>query len=192
MIFNSFKVTGVGKLNPYRLRPLVGITTPLNSVFEYTIHFHNPSNYLLDINEIYTSDENLVIDRLSNKNMKNRITNILEHDEQWRIKPYETKSIIKINCFAYKLNHLRGFVRIKTNSTDLIIIPVEINVSNRFGLYSNVDLIEFTNERFIRSSVRSITVPIYVFNYGLDPVTITVSECFFSSQDQHLKFIELF
>jgi hypothetical protein len=52
---------------------------------------------------------------------------------------------------------------------------VEINVSNRPGLYSNVDLLEFSNQRFIRSVVTPITIPVYVFNYGLDPVMITVT-----------------
>ena len=52
---------------------------------------------------------------------------------------------------------------------------MEINVLNRPSLYSNVDLLEFNNERFIRAVVQPITIPVYVFNYGLDPVMITVS-----------------
>jgi hypothetical protein len=85
------------------------------------------------------------------------------------------KSIIKINYFAYKLNRLNAFICIKTNSSENIILPVEINVLNRSGLYSNVDLLEFTTERFIRSINKSIKIPVYVFNHGLNPVMITVS-----------------
>jgi hypothetical protein len=162
----------------------------LNSTFEYTIQFYNPYNYSLDINEIYTSDENLIIELLSNKNIKNKITKNFEHHEQWHVKPYEIKPVIKLNYFAYKLNQLQGFVCIKTNFTDLIILPVEINVLDRPGLYSNVDLLEFTTHRFIRSVVQSIIVPIYVFNNGLDPVMITVSLYFFVYQDEHLKIID--
>ncbi len=136
----------------------------------------------MTINEIYTSDENLIIELLSHKNFKNRLTKIFSYHEQWYLKPYETKSIIKINYFAYKLNQLNGFICLKTNFSEKIILPVEINVLNRSGLYSNVDLLEFATERFIRSVIKSIKIPVYVFNYGLDPVMITVS-------DVHIKFL---
>lgn len=154
---------------------MVNILIPLNSTFEYTILFHNPHKYPLDINEIYTSDENLIIELLSNKNLKNKITKNIEYDERWRIKPYEYKPIIKINYFAYKVDKLNGYICIKTNFSDTIIIPVEMNVSNRFGLYTNVDLLEFSTHRLIRSSAQSITIPLYVFNYGLNPIMITVN-----------------
>ncbi len=147
----------------------MNIEIPLNSTFEYTIQFYNPYNYPLNINEIYTSDENLIIELLSN-NKK-----IFEYHEQWYLKPYEMKSIIKINYFAYKLNRLNAFICIKTNSSENIILPVEINVLNRSGLYSNVDLLEFTTERFIRSINKSIKIPVYAFNHGRNPVMITVS-----------------
>ncbi|CAF1175327.1 unnamed protein product [Rotaria sp. Silwood1] len=168
-----YNVSGIGKLNPFRLRPLINANIPLNSTYEYTIQFYNPYNYSLDINEIYTSDENLIIEFLTKRNMKNRITKTFEYYEQWRLKPYEIKSIIKINYFAYKLNKLHAYICIKTNFSDIIIIPVEINVLNRSGLYSNVDLLEFTNHRFILSSNKPITIPVYVFNNGLNPMIIT-------------------
>jgi hypothetical protein len=168
----SYEVSGIGVSNPYRLRPLLNIEIPLNSTFEYTIQFYNPHNYPLNINEIYTSDENLIIELLSNKN---HVKKLFEYHEHWYLKPYETKSIIKINYFAYKLNQLYGFICIKTNFSEKIILPVEINVSNRYGLYSNVDLLEFTTERFIRPINKSIKIPVYVFNNGVNPVMITVS-----------------
>jgi hypothetical protein len=174
--FCYLKISGIGKLNPFRLRPLINIEIPINSTYEYIIQFYNPYNYPLNINEIYTSDENLIIELLSNKNPKNRLTKISPYHEQWYLKHYETKSINKINYFAYKLNQLYGFICMKTNFSEKIILPVEINVLNRPGLYSNVDLLEFSTERFIRSVTKSIKIPVYVFNYGLDPVMIAVSD----------------
>ena len=171
-VFYYLKVSGVGIENPFRLRPLVNIEIPLNSTYEYTIQFYNPYNYPLNINEIYTSDENLIIELLSTKS---HMKKILQYHEQWYLKPYETKLIIKINYFAYKLNRLHGFICIKTNFSENIILPVEINVSNRSGLYSNVDLLEFSKERFLRPINKAIKVPVYAFNHGLDPVMITVS-----------------
>jgi hypothetical protein len=169
------KVNGIGTVNPFHLRPLIGATIPLNSTFEYTINFYNPYNYSIDINEIYTSDENLIIELLSYKNQKYKITKIFEHKEQWHLEPYRIKPIVKINYLAHKLDRLHGFYCIKTNSNDTIIVPVEINVSDRENLYSNVDLIEFSAHGLIHSTARPITVPVYVINNGLNPVIITVS-----------------
>lgn len=172
--FFSNKVTGTGTSNPFHIRPLIGATIPLNSSFEYIINFYNPYNYSIDINEIFTSDENLIIELLSQKSQKTKIIRRFEHKDQWHLEPYETKSVIKINYLAYKLDRLHGFYCIKTNSNDTIISPVEINVVNQINLYSNVDLLELSPDGYIRSTAKPITVPVYVINNGITPVTITV------------------
>ncbi|UJR33639.1 hypothetical protein I4U23_021073 [Adineta vaga] len=168
-----YYVNGIGTFSPFHLRPLIGATIPLNSTFDYTIHIYNPYNYSIDINEIYTSDENLIIELLSYKQQRTKIVKSFQHQEQWHLKPYEVKPIIKINYFAYNLERLHGFCCIKTNSNDTIIIPVEINVSDQINLYSNVDILEFSSENFIRSTAKPITIPVYVINNRKNPVTIT-------------------
>ncbi|CAF3697659.1 unnamed protein product [Adineta steineri] len=167
-----YYVNGIGTISLFHLRPLIGATIPLNSTFEYIIHFYNPYNYSIDINEIYTSDENLIIELLSYKQQRNKIIKTFEHKDQWHLEPYQVKPIIKINYFAYKLERLHGFYCIKTNSNDTIIVPVEINVANHLSLYSNVDLLEFTPDNLIRSTARPVTIPVYVINNGREPVTI--------------------
>ncbi|CAF2702202.1 unnamed protein product [Rotaria sp. Silwood2] len=168
-----YYINGIGVLNPFRLRPLIGATIPLNSTFEYTIKLYNPHNFSIDINEIFTSDENLIIELLSYKNQRTKRIKVFEHKEHWHIEPYQSKSIIKIQYFAYKLDRLHGFYCIKTNSNDTIIVPVEINVLNHLNLYSNVDQLEFSPDIFIRSTAKPITIPVYVINNGIIPVTIT-------------------
>ncbi|CAF4461293.1 unnamed protein product [Rotaria socialis] len=168
-----YYVTGIGTSNPFLIRPLIGATIPLNSTFEYIINFYNPYNYSLHINEIFTSDENLIIELLSYKTQKTKIIKSFEHIEHWHLKPYEKKPLVKINYLAYKLDRLHGFYCIKTNSNDTIIVPVEINVVNHLNIYSNVDLLELSSDGFIRSTARPITVPVYVINNGITPVTIT-------------------
>lgn len=170
-----FQVDGIGTFNPFRVYPFVNIVVPLNSSYEHVIHFHNPYNHSLDVNEIYTSDENLIIELLDYKNPKNKISKAFEHNEQWHLKPYETKAIIKMNYIAYKLGLLHGFICIKTNSNETVIIPVEINVSNRSGLYSSVDLLTFNADRLIRSVSVPVTIPVYAINNGPNSVIIAVS-----------------
>ncbi|CAF3323967.1 unnamed protein product [Rotaria sp. Silwood1] len=168
-----YYINGIGVLNPFHLRPLIGATIPLNSTFEYIINLYNPYNHSIDISEIFTSDENLIIELLSYKNKKTKRIKAFEHKEQWHIEPYQSRSIVKINYFAYKLDRLHGFYCIKTNSNDTIIVPVEINVLNHLNLYSNVDQLEFSPDGLIRSTAKPITIPVYVINNGLIPVTIT-------------------
>jgi hypothetical protein len=96
------------------------------------------------------------------------------------------KPIIKINYLAYKLDRLRGFYCIKTNSNDTIIVPVEISVLNHLNIYSNVDILEFSPDGLIRSTARQITIPVYVINNGITPVTITVS--LLINRDEQLSF----
>ena len=99
------------------------------------------------------------------------------------------KPIVKINYLAHKLDRLHGFYCIKTNSNETIIAPVEINVSDQENLYSNVDLIEFSAHGSIHSTARPITVPVYVINNGLHPVTLTVSFLSINLYNDFLYFI---
>jgi hypothetical protein len=63
----------------------------------------------------------------------------------------------------------------KTNSNDTIVVPVEISVLNQLNLYSNVDILEFSPDGLVRSTAKPISIPVYVINNGIKPVTITVS-----------------
>ena len=154
---------------------MIGATIPLNATFEYSIHVYNPYNYSIDINEIFTSDENLILELLSRKSLATKLSKTVEQEEQWHLQPYETKPIVKINYLAHKLARLHGFYCIKTSSNDTMIVPVEINVSNQENLYSNVDMLEFNPDGLVRTAVRQITIPVYTINNGLYPVTLTVS-----------------
>ena len=153
---------------------MIGIEIPPNATYEYTIQFYNPFNCSLNINEIYTSDENLILELLTANNPKNRLTKTFQYHEQWYLQAYETKSIVKINYSALKFDRLIVFICIKTNLLEKIILPIEIHVSNNSGLYSNIDLLELSKERFLRSTNKSIQIPIYALNYGLNSEIITV------------------
>jgi hypothetical protein len=63
----------------------------------------------------------------------------------------------------------------KTNLNHTIVLPVEVNVRNDLQFYSNVHVLEFTSNNLIRSTERSITIPVYMINNGNKTVMITVS-----------------
>lgn len=147
---------------------MLNIEIPLNSTFEYPITFHNPSNHSLSIVEVYTSDENFLVQLIIDE--KTQSTTSPSLYERWYFRPYETKPIAKIHYFAQQVSQVNAFIGIRTHLNETIILPVQINVSTRAGLYSNVDLLELNADR----SFSSKQIPIYAFNYGIDPVTITV------------------
>ena len=142
------------------------------------MHFFNPFNHALEIMEMYTSDKNLIIELLFQPNVKNKISKSNERIVQWHLKPYEVKPIVKINYVAQQPGRLGGFICVKTNLSDKIILPVEILVLERAGLYSNVDSLKFTDDDLLRSIAKPLTIPIYVINNGPRTATITVSLSF--------------
>lgn len=118
----------------------------------------------------------MILELLNTNPMKNKISKRSQSNDQWHLKPFETKSIVRLNYIAYKMGLLNAFICIKTNSNDTILIPVEINVSNRSGLYSYSHLLSFTPDRILRSISTPIQVPVYVINNRQDPLIISV--CF--------------
>ena len=122
----------------------------------------------MSITEVYTSDENFIIELITNDKTHLKKSSSFYH--RWHLRPYETKFIVKINYFAHQTSQVLAFICIRTNSNDRIILPVQINVSTRVGLYSNVDLLQLNTDRSFLSS----QIPVYAFNHGIDPVIITV------------------
>lgn len=53
------QVGGVGRANPYRLRPFVGARIPLNGSFVSSLDLHNPYSTTLRVMEMYTSGGDL-------------------------------------------------------------------------------------------------------------------------------------
>ncbi|CAF4379348.1 unnamed protein product, partial [Didymodactylos carnosus] len=198
-----YSVLGTGLPNPFRLRPYVGVHIPLNTSYQQFIRLHNPYNRTLEITEVYTSDDDLVIvppaiDNIHLLKSSSTTTTIINNDflfastsddtlpngspihhfhfhkDYWTLKPYETKIIMKLNFLARTINKHSAFLCIKTNLNDTIILPIEMEVSNQPGLYTNIDLIEFGNG-VIRSNEEPITIQLYVINNGPKLLTISVS-----------------
>jgi hypothetical protein len=83
-----YQVAGVGVRNRYGLYPITNVRIPLNASYTHVIKLHNPTNYPMQILEIYASDDDLHLDipysfysELNNARSVNNNNNIKSREE---------------------------------------------------------------------------------------------------------------
>ncbi|KAK7872556.1 hypothetical protein R5R35_013787 [Gryllus longicercus] len=134
----SFKyhVKGASVSSPYRLRPLVGVRVPLNATYAPLISIHNPHMTPMQIVEVYSSGGEFHLELPSGE---------LEGPKHlWEIPPFHTKPVIRIRFVARAEKNHTAYVRIKVNkSEEVLVVPLEVEVSSQPGLYSHDDIIDF-------------------------------------------------
>ncbi|XP_057312609.1 transmembrane protein 131-like isoform X2 [Hydractinia symbiolongicarpus] len=134
-----YQVFGVGMANPYRLRAFVSARIPLNGTFSPYINMYNPYSEAIQITEMYSSGSDLHLDLLGNNNDS--------IGKLWEIPPYETKAVMKATYFSKEEGLAIRFIRIVIGPpappTDVLILPFEMLVSTKKGLYTNVDMLDF-------------------------------------------------
>ncbi|KAM5143547.1 LOW QUALITY PROTEIN: transmembrane protein 131-like [Callospermophilus lateralis] len=133
----TYQVFGVGVPNPY-LRPFLGARVPVNSSFSPIINIHNPHSEPLQVVEMYSSGGDLHLELPTGQQGGTR--------KLWKIPPYETKGVMRASFSSREADNHTAFIRIKTNasdSTEFIILPVEVEVTTAPGIYSSTEMLDF-------------------------------------------------
>ncbi|CAG5136464.1 unnamed protein product, partial [Candidula unifasciata] len=164
-----YQVFGVGIPNPYRLRPYLGARVPINSSFTPVIQIHNPYSTRLQVLEMFASEGDLHLELPSGERESTR--------DIWEIKPFETKAVMKANFVGRVESNHSAFIRIKTNKEEehanipeLLILPLEVEVSSDPGIYSPVELLDFG---ILRTLDEPKTLPLNLINTGPKAIHIT-------------------
>ncbi|KAL4230243.1 hypothetical protein ACF0H5_010629 [Mactra antiquata] len=162
----KYQVFGVGTANPYRLRPYLGARVPVNSSFSPLINMHNPHSTALQVLEMFASEGDLHLELPTGEKEGPK--------SLWEIPPYETKTIMKANFIGRTENNHTAFIRIKTNNNEdlqqMVVLPVEVEVTSSPGVYVATELIDFG---IVRTFDDPKTVPINLINTGDTPVHIS-------------------
>ncbi|CAG9531321.1 unnamed protein product [Cercopithifilaria johnstoni] len=157
----TYSVKGKGKGSAYRIRPLVGAKIPVNGTLISPVQLHNPHPTTLRVTEVYTSDGDLHLELPD-------VAPETQHPVSlWDIAPYETKTVMNAKLFGARERNSSAYIKIKTNRKrrklidkwslknspltnigveyveDTLIVPVEVEITRKRGLYAAVDLLDF-------------------------------------------------
>lgn len=135
-----YRVRGASVHSPYRLRPLVSIRLPPNVLFSPIVYMHNPHTEPIQIVEVYSSGGDFNLELPSGDTEGSR--------DMWQIPPFETRPVIRLRFYSRTEQNQTAYVRIKLNSTStttqpLLIIPVELSISNDVLLYHPQGSLDF-------------------------------------------------
>jgi hypothetical protein len=182
-------VRGIGVECQYRLRPLIGIKLPLNATIAPEIQIYNPHDFALQISEIYSSGGEFQLE----------LPNVSHNGGQegdyklWEIPSYTTKPIIRVRFNAIRVGNHTAYVRIKIASTPamkdekMLVVPIEIEVYNQTGIYSQSPLLDFGMvglhdglRRYVYNLLNSGANSISIKNWGIesDYDSLKNSKCF--------------
>ncbi|XP_028939043.1 transmembrane protein 131 isoform X2 [Ornithorhynchus anatinus] len=161
----TYQVFGVGIPNPYRLRPFLGARVPVNSSFSPIINIHNPHSEPLQVVEMFSSGGDLHLELPTGQQSGT--------SKLWEIPPYETKGVMRASFSSREADNHTAFIRIKTNasdSTEFIILPVEVEVTTAPGIYSSTEMLDFGT---LRSQDLPKVLNLHLLNSGTKDVPIT-------------------
>ncbi|XP_022100300.1 transmembrane protein 131-like isoform X2 [Acanthaster planci] len=164
-----YQVFGVGVPNPYRLRPFVGAKVPINTSYSPLITMHNPYSSGLMVTEMYSSGGELHLELPTGS--QDAPQNL------WEIPPYTTRSVMRASFTGRVESNHTAFIRIKTNHSkrlddeenELLMLPVEVEVSSAPGIYSSLEMLDFGTLRSLDSPK---TLPLYLINTSPKSVQI--------------------
>ncbi|XP_046566823.1 transmembrane protein 131-like, partial [Haliotis rubra] len=93
--------------------------------------------------------------------------------ELWELQPFETKPVMRANFVGRIENNHTAFIRIKTNQeseSEMLILPVEVEVSSEPGIYSPIEMIDFG---ILRTLDKPKVVKLNLINTGAKPIHIS-------------------
>lgn len=171
----NYQVRGNGVECQYKLRPLIGIKLPLNATISPEIQLYNPHEFALQISEIYSSggDFQLELPSVSSGGQEGDY-------KLWEIPPFTSKSIIRVRFTGLRAGNHTAYVRIKISGTPsmeekMLVVPIEIEIFNETGIYSQVPLLDFGMvglgdgvRRYVYNLLNSGHTSISVKNWGVE------------------------
>lgn len=182
----NYQVRGHGVECQYKLRPLIDIKLPLNATISPEIQLYNPHDFALQISEIYSSGGEFQLE------LPSVPSGGQEGDYRlWEIPPFSSKPIIRVRFTGTRAGNHTAYVRIKIAATPtmeekMLVVPIEIEIFNETGIYSQVPLLDFGTvgiedgiRRYVYNLLNSGPTSISIKNWGVesDNEDVRSSQC---------------
>lgn len=171
----QYHVKGEGIECPYRLKPLVGLTAPLNATLTPEITLYNPHDSPLQIVEIYSSGGSFQLELPSGAQEGPQAL--------WEIPPHSTRSVIRVRFHGKTPGKHTSYVRIKISGGSeeptlidkMLVVPIEIEIRKETGLYTQVPFLDIIAD----STKENLTkISWNVTNSGERPMFIKLASAF--------------
>ena len=174
---HSIDVLGTGIDNPYGLTAFVGAKVPAGVHYNPPIRIYNPSNSVLRIKEVFTTEGFLHLSLPGNEpDGKNAAT--ISHKAgagakakgsagMWNVQADATKEIIRLSFKSHISGRYQGYVHVKT-SRENMVLPVQVTVLSG-GIHTTPESLNFG---IVTKPDAIVTRSIAMLNTGSDPVVI--------------------
>ena len=183
-------ITIIGLENEYKVEPIYKMNIQLYKQLSIPIKITNPDNkQILQIKDIIFNFNNNI--KIEYPNGIKIMSNISSMDASLlHIKPRDSKNILYLKYFPNKVVNEYGFIFLKINDENNMVIPIIINVENYelnlFPIFINFGVCEVKpNDRknFIK------VVPLLITNYGNHDLEIR--KVYIDYNEQFIHFLKI-
>ena len=181
-------ITIRGIENEYKLKPIYNMNSLLHKRMSIPIKITNPDNKkILKIKDIIFSFDNNIKVEFPNgiRIMNNNITNL--DASMLHVNPSDSRNIFYLKYYPNKVGNEYGFIFLKINDDNNIVIPIIINVENYelniFPLFINFGICEvkqYDKKNMIKA------VPLLILNYG--KYDVEIKRIYFDYKEQFIHF----
>ena len=180
-------ITIAGIENEYKIKPLYNMNVQLNKQLSIPIKVINPDKKkILKIKDIiFSFNNNIRVELPNGIKIMNNISNI--NPSMLHVEPNDSTNILHLKYYTNKVGNEYGFIYLKINDDNNVVIPIIINVEhyelNLFPLFVNFGICEvkeYDRKNFIK------VVPLLLLNYGNQDIEI--KRVFLDYKDQFIHF----
>ena len=177
----------IGIENEFKIKPIYNMNNQLYKQLSIPIKITNPDNKkILEIKDIIHSfNNNIKIELPNGIKIMNNISML--NPSLFHIEPNDSTNLLYIKYYPNKVGNEYGFIYLKINNDNNVVIPIIINVENYeinlFPLFINFgicDVKQYDRKNFIK------IVPLLILNYG--NYDVEIKKVYIDYKEQFIHF----
>ena len=180
-------ITIIGIENEYKIKPIYYMNSQLYKQLYIPIKITNPDkkNIIIIKDIIHSFNNNIKVEFPNGTKVMNNISNI--NSKMLHVEPNTEYKIFYLKYFPNKIGNEYGFIYLRINNDNNIVIPLIINVEhyelNPFPIFVNFgicDIKQYDRKNFIK------IVPLLIKNHGYN--NIEIKKVYLDYKEQFIHF----